>query len=390
MKVIILTIEEFAFNKYGGFGFVAQKVTQLLKQNGYLVTIVDTLISPNKRDLRFEKDGISIHFLRKKPGVFEKLFSVVRLAILLKKIKPQILLCVSEQVMEYCYFAKRTWPKMKIILWFQDLRQDKHWKEIFQMQEEKKAMTGGDEKAFWRKLRVKRFLRKISIKSIDEFISQANFLKKRAREIYKIPESSIKTIANPIEVPPENEIKKSKSPLILFLARLDPIKRPVIFFELAKKFPQLSFVVLGKTHFPEIMNPIIERYKTLPNLYFLGFDEGQKKREVLSKAWILVNTSIYESLPVSFLEALANKMAILSCHNPDNIAERFGCFIEDIEEKNNIGKIVSKFAEGLEYLLKENKWQVFGEKGYRFVKSFASQEKVLNDLNLLFNEKTKN
>ena len=72
----------------------------------------------------------------------------------------------------------------------------------------------------------------------------------------------------------------------------------------------------------------------------------------------MVNTATREALPNSFLEAAAHKCAILSAVDPDGFASKFGYHAS----KDN-------FAEGLGYLLTENRWREKGELGYDYVKN---------------------
>lgn len=68
----------------------------------------------------------------------------------------------------------------------------------------------------------------------------------------------------------------------------------------------------------------------------------------LRESWVLVNTSVCECLPVSFLEAAAHSCAILSPHDPDGFATRFG---------NNV--VDGGYASGLRWLLEGN-WSEAG------------------------------
>lgn len=45
------------------------------------------------------------------------------------------------------------------------------------------------------------------------------------------------------------KIIKSERPSVIFLGRLDPVKRPWLFAELAKHFPTVDFLFLGQAHF---------------------------------------------------------------------------------------------------------------------------------------------
>lgn len=68
----------------------------------------------------------------------------------------------------------------------------------------------------------------------------------------------------------------------------------------------------------------LEEYRTLGNLDFRGHTTGEEKRDLLRRAKLLVNTSIHEAVPVSFLEALSYGCLLVSCQFSDGITERFG------------------------------------------------------------------
>lgn len=44
----------------------------------------------------------------------------------------------------------------------------------------------------------------------------------------------------------------------------------------------------------------------------------------IREAKILVNTSIHEALPITFLEALAYGTLLVSCRNPEDLTSKFG------------------------------------------------------------------
>jgi glycosyltransferase involved in cell wall biosynthesis len=138
----------------------------------------------------------------------------------------------------------------------------------------------------------------------------------RPREIFTLP--------NIIDVP-SGPARKSASPTVIFLGRLDPYKRPWIAVALARLFPEVTFLFLGQTHFRGAGS---WAPTDLPsNVKLLGHTDGAEKEAALAAAWVLVNTSIHEGLPVSFLEALARETPILSCQNPEDVASRFGVYV---------------------------------------------------------------
>ncbi len=57
----------------------------------------------------------------------------------------------------------------------------------------------------------------------------------------------------------------------------------------------------------------------MPNLRLTGFVTEEEKSRILASSWALMNTSVREALPVSFLEALAHKTPIISGEDPDGL-----------------------------------------------------------------------
>jgi glycosyltransferase involved in cell wall biosynthesis len=106
-------------------------------------------------------------------------------------------------------------------------------------------------------------------------------------------------------------------------------------------------------------------YGGIPNLELLGFVEGREKIRLLEESWILVNTSVSECLPVSFLEAAAHGCAILSFHDPDGFANNFGYHVTD-----------GDLDRGLISLLEDDRWRDGGEKGFEYVSDVHEVGKV--------------
>jgi len=63
---------------------------------------------------------------------------------------------------------------------------------------------------------------------------------------------------------PDVEFRKSNEPTVCFLARWDKRKNPEIFFELAKKFPTVKFIAIGKAHNEKWDTFLRRKYSYLP------------------------------------------------------------------------------------------------------------------------------
>jgi glycosyltransferase involved in cell wall biosynthesis len=175
-------------------------------------------------------------------------------------------------------------------------------------------------------------------------------------------------LPNPYTVP-ETATAKAGKPTVCFLARWDPRKRPERFFELAVKFPHVRFVAMGKAHNDARDRRLREEYGAIPNLEMVGFVDpftSDLWERILGESWIMVNTAAREGLPAAFVEAAAHKCAILSSLDPDQFASRGGYFAED-----------GNLAEGLSYLLENDRWRELGERGYAYVKEVHDTNAVV-------------
>jgi len=216
------------------------------------------------------------------------------------------------------------------------------------------------------------------LKKVDIYTAQAKFLVNKAMRLFNLSKKPI-YIPNFVQVP-KRKIKKSETPKVCFLGRLDKRKRPEIFIGLAKYFPDVEFIMIGRAHDIRRDRKIKLLAKKRPNIKVMGFVSEEKKNKILEECWILINTAAREALPVSFLEALAHKTAILSCNNPDNLTSNYGYYVQmSLSERLVLYdvKIVKKFANALKLMLEEDIWKVKGEKGYDFCKKHYDKELVI-------------
>ena len=198
---------------------------------------------------------------------------------------------------------------------------------------------------------------KQAVKSADGVYCPNYFSRELAQKKYGLAEKP-DFLPSPISMPP-GAAEKAARPTFCYLGRLDSRKRPELFLELAVEFPDYEFIAIGKARTESLDYKLRRHYGDLPNLQLLGFiDQFASPRlfELLSSAWVLVNTALREGLPRSFIEAAACGCAILSHVDPDGFASRFGFRAE----RDN-------FAEGLQWLLDEDRWRVLGQDAHDYV-----------------------
>lgn len=205
------------------------------------------------------------------------------------------------------------------------------------------------------------------------FASPAPHLAEKMKDAYGVGAREVSFLPNPVELD-AGEIFKSERPRVIFMSRLDPLKRPWLFVEIAERFPQVEFLFLGKSHFrgEGAWEP-----KSLPaNVRPTGHVDGAEKVRLLSSAWALVNTAIHEGLAVSFLEALACETPLVSCQNPGGVVSRFGIYTGGFEGDGLEG--VPRFVEGLSRLLEDGELRArLGREGRRWVAETHSPARFL-------------
>lgn len=194
------------------------------------------------------------------------------------------------------------------------------------------------------------------------FATTARELIAKARG-YGVQPAEVTFLPNAVD-PFPGEVVKSPHPRVVFLGRLDPIKRPWLFSKLAERFPQVEFLFMGPSHFKgagawSSTNPP-------DNVKLMGHVDGAEKWQALSSAWALINTSIHEGLAVSFLEALACETPLISCQNPEDVVSRFGYYVGRWDGDGL--DALPHFSEALDRLLQDTETRTrLGKEGRAWV-----------------------
>ena len=343
-----LLVEEF-YDKdlggFGGYGILAREYIAKYIPNSEIE--IEVIIGSNsKKEIKtIERDGIKIHYL---PKNWSSKIDVdfIYLNLVQNFFKEQKFdAYLSIEMSRIAYEVMRREKNKKLILWVQDPRPDYDWEEIKSVPMSNEYDSYVNYYSKWEG-RIQNLLGKLNEEGRLILISQGEYLKRKAKDLYRLPENTkIEYFPNPVVINDNFNIE-DKRDNVLFLGRLTPVKRPWIYFELAKKFPENIFYVCGQGN--EI-DEIIEKYKDVKNLKFMGHVSGEEKDRLLRECKVLVNTSIHEAIPVSFLEAISYGQKLLSCQNPDDITKNNGYFTGTILGEG-IDRI-EEFQKGLEFCL---------------------------------------
>jgi glycosyltransferase involved in cell wall biosynthesis len=127
---------------------------------------------------------------------------------------------------------------------------------------------------------------------------------------------------------PREDLNKTGPPTVLWVANFKRWKRPELFVELAERLSDLTdthFVMVGDLAGagPRWYASIMQRITSLPNLEYLGSQPQSEINRLLSRAHVLVNTSVSEGFPNTFIQAWMRAVPVVSLSvDPDGVLER--------------------------------------------------------------------
>lgn len=276
-------------------------------------------------------------------------------ADLLSKLNPKVLISIdwypSYSLPAYACSAT------PLLIWIHDPRDTEEWEKIAAVPDELK-FRGAERPEELLALAEQKRQAIESIFNLEKtlprkviFCTTAKSLVPRAERTYGIAPIKAHWLPNPIEIPNLETLVFSPRPSLLYLGRLDAVKRPWIAFELAKRNPDVDFLIAGKAHNVGLMEPWIDKYKHLPNLKLLGHVDGEQKDELLRNCWAILNTSVHEAEPVSFLEAFAYGKCVVGCHDPDEEVSRFGYYTGEVLGEGLDEESLSRFNQQIRKLV---------------------------------------
>lgn len=283
-----------------------------------------------------------------------------------------------------------SFPNIPWVVWLKDPRDFDKWEKIASVTLVKKSwgISGPEDYRQWVKNRVESFQRIYKRSRIFGrkivIATEAYDFTKIGRNICGLSELTPVLLSKPIPLPVMSGPEYSDKPSFLFLARLDPIKRPWVYCELAKRFPQADFYVAGQANAPEMMDEILAKYKNIPNLKFLGRVFGADKDALFRKVWAVVNTSVHEGLPVSIVEGFSYGKTAIASENPDRVTEKHGLWVGDMRGDGHDEHTVDLYARHVEDIIKGrfDREKIFKEnRDYiRRVHSFEKFEETIKDI----------
>ena len=349
MHVCFICVELFAWGKYGGFGRATRMIGRELAKRGIKVSAV----VPRRREQKpvEQLDGITVFGFSPR-----RFWSSERL---LRDCDADIY--HSSEPSLQSYFALRARPNSKHVITVRDPRDLRDWRMEFALPSLNRLQVLSN---FLYEANV---LVSRAVRRADAVYATAECFIPKIRRMYRLREDP-RFLPTPTPVP--SEVRKDSTPTVCYMARVDRRKRPELFLELVKEFPDVTFIMAGQSRDAQYYERLLRPYRDSSNLEIMGFVDqfgSDRHSEILSRSWIMINCATRESLSNSFLEAAAHRCAILSQIDPDGFAARFGNRVDNLD-----------FRKGLGFLMENDNWRSRGERGYEHVRGTFETEKAID------------
>lgn len=348
MHICFICVESFAWGKYGGFGRATRNIANGLTKRGVTVSVV---VPGRQGQGPMEPlDGFKVYSFPPSSFWLAQRLLRDRNADIYHSSEPSLLTDL----------AQRARPDRKHVITSRDPRDFQDWwMELVHPSLNRFQVVANY-------LYEANALVSRAVRRADAVYAAAKCLIPKTRRLYRLQEDPV-FLPTPTAVPPV--VRKASTPTVCYMARLDRRKRPEIFLELAKEYPDVAFILAGQSRNPRYQEKLLRPYRHLSNLEIAGFVDpfrSERHSEILGRSWIMVNCATREALPNSFLEAGAHRCAILSEVDPDGFASEFGCRVDD-----------GDFRKGFEFLLQGDNWRSRGERGFEHVsRTFESAEAI--------------
>jgi hypothetical protein len=339
MRVCLICVE-FFINKSGGFGRAARTIGRELAARGVEVYA----IVPRQGDQapREQHDGVTVlGFAKRRPLDAYRLCQEVD-ADVYHSCEPSMT----------TVFARWAMPHKKHIITFRDPRNWGDWSKELERPARGKLQVISN----W--IFEANHLVRQAVRRADGIYSIGRYLVPKIKTIYGVDAEFLPT---PVAVP--DRVTKAARPGSPAGIRSSDRRS---FSSCRQGFLRCAGAALD----PQWERHLRQTYGSAPNLEWLGridqFHSPRQHSEFLGDAWVMVNASTKEAMPNAFLEAAAHRAAILSGLDPDGFASHFGYHVRTRAPRAKYPD-AEDFAQGLAWLLANDRWREQGQRGYEHV-----------------------
>ena len=164
------------------------------------------------------------------------------------------------------------------------------------------------------------------VRSSHHIIAQTNQQAKYLRRFYERTPTEVIPNFHPL---PRENIKKTNPVKIVWVANFKPWKQPEYFIRLARDLSNLGekveCIMIGAPApwAPDWQRSLENEIAEIDHLVYLGSRPFEEVNSILAKAYVFVNTSLYEGFPNTFIQAWMRKVPVVSlCVNPDGVLDQ--------------------------------------------------------------------
>lgn len=281
--------------------------------------------------------------LERSKNLFKVILSVKELKRIVNEIKPDIIHCHSSIAGAYGRIATFNNKKIKKI----------YTPHAYMAQNPNLSLS---------KRRIFIFLEKIMNYRTDMTINVSKGEREFAVDNKITTKDKSKVIYNGInyEMPKKNK-DPQKRKTIITVARMAPQKNPKMFIDIAnkvlKKNKNCNFIYVGDGPLFKEMQSYINSLNLMENIQLVGFKKNVE--HYLLSSDLYLSTSLYEGMPYSLIEAVANKLPIVATNvigNNEIVEDGFNGYLVSIDNVNEAAERIIELLsdDELRHKLSEN------------------------------------
>jgi len=139
-------------------------------------------------------------------------------------------------------------------------------------------------------------------------------------------------------LPRKDVVSTCSGPILWIAGHIRKEKNPMMFLDLAEQVPEARFVMIGgnPVNADRYSAAVFDRARSIPNVDIRGFMPFEEVEELFRSASLLVNTSIVEGFPNTFIQAWSRGVPVISTNrvNPDFLItkHKLGAVASDVAE----------------------------------------------------------
>ena len=303
MKILVLSNSYYKY-RLGGSEIQMKYLVDRLKGNGYNVSYLFI----NDRGVVKNENGVMLYGIKRRrfaERIFGKIVYYEHVYKKINEIKPDIIYHRNLSLIALPVVRIARSSSIRTIL---NLARSDELERTWKISIRRKV--GGVLELFWRRR---------LLTSFDIIIAQAEYQRRLLKENFGIDKAYVIRNFHPV---PKKRSMKRKPIRVVYVANLKPVKQPDLFVDLAVRLGDRDarFVMIGRDPRDRWSRRLIERISRTENLEYLGELSVDRVNRELEKAHILVNTSVREGFPNTFIQAWMRSVPVVSLNiDPDDI-----------------------------------------------------------------------